>query len=265
VDPVTVDDAPRRAPGIPPDYYERIFVFEERHFWYVGMRRITAALLPRRRGEGRLLDAGCGTGGFLRWAIDSGRFRTVAGVDLGADAIALARRRVPEAELRVAPLHSLPFADESFDVVVTNDVLQHVPEGDVHSSLRELRRVLVTGGVLLVHTNGARRLRRERDDWRAYDRGVLARQLTEAGFVCERTTYANLALSLWGALRGRVPHAPSETTAGVPARAPSRGVSAVGSLLLAAEAALLRLPGARLPYGHTLFARAVKPLERGLP
>jgi len=246
----------RRAPGIPTDYYDRIFAFEQSHFWYVGMRRIADALLPLR--EGRLLDAGCGTGGFLRWAIDNGGFVRVAGIDIGGDAIELARRRVPEADLRVGPLHQLPFSDASFDVVVTNDVLQHVPEQDVAASLSELHRVLAPRGALVVHTNGARRLRRERDDWRAYDRRTLVDALTRAGFVCERATYANMVLSAWGALRRRVPHAPSERSAGVPAAAPGRLVSAVGAFLLAAEAALLRFPGVRLPYGHTLFVVARK-------
>ena len=50
-----------------------------------------------------------------------------------------------EADLRTAPLCALPFADGSFDLVVTNDVLQHVPEDEVDESLRELRRVLAAG------------------------------------------------------------------------------------------------------------------------
>ena len=55
------------APGIPKDYYRRIFEDEERHWWYRGMLSITAALLGERltRPGQRLLDAGCGTGGFL--------------------------------------------------------------------------------------------------------------------------------------------------------------------------------------------------------
>src|SRR2546430_3290563 len=140
----------RRAPGIPPDYYDRIYQFEERHFWYLGMRRITASLLGPRltRPGARLLDAGCGTGGFLRWALDVGSFGVVAGIDIGADAIELARNRVPEADLHVGPLRALPFEDESFELVVTNDVLQHVPEDDVTMSLCELHRVLAPGGTL---------------------------------------------------------------------------------------------------------------------
>jgi SAM-dependent methyltransferase len=246
------------APGIPPDYYRRIFEVEEHHWWYRGMRSVTAALLGDRltRPGQRLFDAGCGTGGFLEWALGRGAFRLVAGVDIGSAAIDLARDRLPEADLRTAPLRKLPFEDGAFDLVVSNDVLQHVHEDDVAESMSELHRVTTGGGTLLLRTNGARRLRRERDDWRAYDRSTLRAQLEGAGFACERLTYANTLLSLYGIARRRVPHAPSPERDGLPRAVPSRLVSNLGTALLAAEARWLARPGASLPYGHTLFAVA---------
>ena len=249
--------APALAPGIPPDYYQRILGNEERHWWYRGMFAITAALLGERltRDGQRLLDAGCGTGGFLRWALTSGSFASAAGVDIGSAAIELAVESLPGVDLRAAPLRTLPFDDDSFDLVVSNDVLQHVPEGDVDASLSELRRVLAPYGTVLLRTNGSRRLRREREDWRAYDRSSLEGALERAGFTVERVTYANMVLSVYGALRGRSPHAPSEQRDGIP-REPSRTVSALGGGLLAAEARWLARPGRSLPYGHTLFAVA---------
>ncbi len=60
-----------------PDYYRRLHAVEEQHWWHVGMREITAALLRERlaRGHLSLLDAGCGTGGFLAWATGYGIVR----------------------------------------------------------------------------------------------------------------------------------------------------------------------------------------------
>ena len=245
------------APGIPADYYRHIREVEESHFWYRGMRRIAAVLLGSaftRPGQ-RILDAGCGTGGFLRWALDNGAFVSAAGVDIGAAAIELARERVPEADLRACELRSLPFEDGSFDLVVTNDVLQHVPEVDVAQSVGELRRVLADGGTLLVRTNGSRSYRRERDDWRAYDRATLMGTLESGGFRCERVTYANTLISYWRSLRGKVPHAPSESEDGIP-RPPARVISVLGAALLAGEARWLAVPGRTLPFGHALFAVA---------
>lgn len=247
-----------RAPGVPADYYRRIFDAEQQHWWYRGMREITRALLGSRLGRGgRVLDAGCGTGGALRWLLDEGGLESGAGVDIGADAIELARQRVPEAELRVAPLHRLPFDGGSFDLEITNDVLQHVEEQDVDRSLRELRRVLAPGGALLLRTNGARRLRRERHDWRAYDRRTLQDALERAGFRCERLTYANTVLSAWAVATRRTPHAPTDDRHGIPLEVPAGLRSGVGVRLLRLEARLLERPGRSLPFGHTLFALAV--------
>ena len=248
----------RLAPGVPSDYYESIHAVELTHWWYIGMRRLAGVLTGERltRPGTRLLDAGCGTGGFLRFALDSGAPGPVCGVDIASAAIDFARGRVPEAQLHVAAVWELPFEDEAFDLVVMNDVLQHLPEHAIGRSLDELRRVIAPAGALLVRTNGARRLRRERDDWRAYDRATLASTLESNGWRCERLTYANLLPSLWGLLRGQRPHAPSETSHGI-AALPSPLLNAIGGRLLAAEARYLAQPQRRLPYGHTLFALSV--------
>ena len=252
--------ADTHAPGVTAEYYDRIHAAESDHWWFRGMREIGRTLLgPRLRAGGRVLDAGCGTGGYLRWLLDNGSFAGAAGVDVAAAAVELAGSRVPEADLQVAPLAALPFADGSFDLVVTNDVIQHVDERDLAASWNELFRVLVPGGTLLVRTNGSRRLRRERSDWRAYDLATLSGQLRDAGFELERVTHANLVPSLWGRARGRLTHAPSEEQDGIPTLADPPLVAAVGRALLRLEALVLRAPRVRIPYGHTLFAVAKRP------
>jgi SAM-dependent methyltransferase len=239
----------------PKDYFRRLSEVEERHWWHRGMREISATLLGARlRRPGlSVLDAGCGTGGFLRWLVSAYDCERAAGVDLSEEAVELTRIRVPEAELHVAPVSQVPFEDDAFDLVVFNDVLQHIPEDHVAGSLAELRRVLRPGGTLLLRTNGARRARRERTDWRAYDRDALIAVLLEGGFECERASYVNVIASLAGAARGNVPRAPTRTTHGIPAPAGKLSV-AVGLRLLRLESIALRFPRVRLPYGHTLIA-----------
>jgi SAM-dependent methyltransferase len=244
------------VPEVPPDYYRQIREVEERYWWHRGIREISAALLGDRLTRARsLLDAGCGTGGFLKWALERGAFESVAGVDVSAEAIALAREQVPTATLHVATVWELPLPPDSVDLVVTNDVIQHVPQPKVAESLRELRRVLRDDGTLLVKTNGARRLRQEGDEWRVYDRSELGAALERAGFRCERVTYANVIGSLWASARGYSPHAPTSEHHGVPSdnRSPA---SSLKYALLKAEAAWLRRPSRTLPYGHALFAVA---------
>jgi SAM-dependent methyltransferase len=234
---------------VPADYYRRLHEVDSRHWWHLGMREIEAALL-RGRLHGSVLDAGCGTGGFLAWAAARGTFSRLAGGDISVEAIEIAREVVPTAELHVAPLDRLPFGDGEFDLAVSHDVLQHVPETALDAGLRELRRVLRPGGALLVRTNGDRRARRERDDWRAYDAATLAADLRRAGFAVRRVTHANAVLSL----AEPAPAAPTDERCGIPGRS-SSARAAVGSALLRAESLLVG-QGGRLPFGHTLFALA---------
>ena len=88
-----------------------------------------------------------------------------------------------------------------------------------------------------------------------YDRRGLRRSLASAGFRCERIAYVNSVGSLAALVRGRVPHAPTETSHGIPDR--PRGAGRAGYGLLRAEATLLRLPHVTLPYGHTIVALCV--------
>jgi alpha-1,3-rhamnosyl/mannosyltransferase len=241
---------------VPPDYYRQIQEIEERHWWHRGMRAISEALLGNRLDRGgRLLDVGCGTGGFLSWLSQRGSFENVAGVDISAEAISRAQIRVPEAELTVAPAWDLPFANASFRLVVMNDVLQHVPEGRVNSSLAELRRVVSDDGAVLLRTNGARRIHREGEEWRVYDREELNRVIEQAGFSCERLTYTNLGGALWATARGRRAHGPSAETHGIPSLGtPRRAAIMLG--LMRAEGRWLSRGNRRLPYGHSLLALA---------
>jgi SAM-dependent methyltransferase len=238
---------------VPGDYYRRLQEVDTRHWWHVGMRSLAEALLEGRL-HGALLDAGCGTGGFLAWARSTGAFSRLCGIDFSAEAIDIARETVPDAELHAAPLDRIPFGDGGFDLVVSLDVLQHVHESQLDASLREVRRVLRPGGTLLVRTNGGRRARRVRDDWRAYDAPTLAADLRRAGFAVRRLTYANTLLSLAAAARGRRPEAPTGESCGIPL-VEEGARTAVGRTLLEVETRVVAR-GGRLPYGHTLFALA---------
>lgn len=98
-----------------------------------------------------VLDVACGTGIVARLAAlrvaPSGR---VVGVDLHKGMLAVARARAAEAGLAIEwqerDASSLPFADESFDVVTCNQGLQFFP--DKVRALREMWRVVSPGGTL---------------------------------------------------------------------------------------------------------------------
>lgn len=245
-------------------YFRSIYEIEQHHWWQRGMRLISAALLGGRltRPGQDLLDVGCGTGGFLSWARQAAPIARLCGADVAPAALELARERVPDAELHAAPIWCLPFESASFDVVVTNDVLQHVPEAWVASGLAELHRVVRSDGVILVRTNGAIRARRERDDWRVYDRDSLREAIEAAGLRCDRLSYANLMPSLIAVVRRRRPEAPTEIRHGVPTPV-SPVKNTIGYSLLRAEARYLARPTRALPFGHALLAVASPRGHRG--
>jgi 2-polyprenyl-6-hydroxyphenyl methylase/3-demethylubiquinone-9 3-methyltransferase len=92
-----------------------------------------------------VLDYGCGPGSVLTGlrGID---IKKSCGVDISETAIAYARQSFPAYRWKAIRAGSpLPFADGSFDVVVSSEVIEHV--FDVDGYLREIHRVLKPGGV----------------------------------------------------------------------------------------------------------------------
>lgn len=102
------------------------------------------------RGK-RVLDYGCGSGYGAAHIADVAEH--VTAVDVAADAIDYARGQFSRDNLdfkAIDPSHPLPFADASFDVVLSFQVFEHVP--DPSRYLAEIRRVLVPGGQLVLAT-----------------------------------------------------------------------------------------------------------------
>jgi len=97
------------------------------------------------RAGARVLDLGCGAG---MLALLKRKGVTLAGVDLSAEC-ALAARRNGYDLTCAAELTRLPFAEDSFDYVVSLDVLGHVEFKDKDAVLAEVARVLRPGGVTL--------------------------------------------------------------------------------------------------------------------
>lgn len=107
------------------------------------------SLLP-----GRVLEIGCGTGQFARSVQDSAPDVNYVATD--ASETMVAATRALDVTAQRASAESLPFADDSFDVVVAAWMLYHV--SDLHAALGEVRRVLRPGGTFAAATNGDRHL-----------------------------------------------------------------------------------------------------------
>lgn len=98
-------------------------------------------------GDGTsLLDLGCGDGAFCAFAARRGAI--VHGLDAEPDAIAEALERVPGADLRLGLMESLPWANDSFDVVTSFNGMQYALDPEL--ALAEAARVLRPSGRIAV-------------------------------------------------------------------------------------------------------------------
>lgn len=97
-----------------------------------------------------VLDVGCGSGVFLARAAAAGA--AVAGLDAAAGLVAVARRRLPGADLRKGDLERLPFEEDRFGVVTWFNSLFFAR--DLVAALREGARVTRPGGRALVQVWG---------------------------------------------------------------------------------------------------------------
>ena len=108
---------------------------------------------PQLERDGRVLDAGCGSGYWLealaRSGVAAGR---LVGVDIRAGRVAPRPGLPEEVELRTADLRELPQPDDSFELVLLFTALSSLASGeDVRRALGEARRVLAPGGAVLVY------------------------------------------------------------------------------------------------------------------
>lgn len=97
----------------------------------------------------RVLDVGCGTGVLARTAADCVAAEgQVTGLDLNDGMLAVARRLRPQLDWRQGDATALPFADASYDVVMSQFALMYF--SDRTAALKEMLRVLRPGGRLAV-------------------------------------------------------------------------------------------------------------------
>jgi ubiquinone/menaquinone biosynthesis C-methylase UbiE len=239
------------------EQYEIMYQVEQTHWWYRGMRRSTRELLRRfLRPGGRydVLDAGCGTGGTTE---DLCEFGNVTGLDFSTDAIGFASSRGLKRLVR-GSVEDLPFADKSFDIVTSFDVLYHRAVADERRALRESHRVLRPGGYALVRIPAFDWLRGAHDvvihTERRFTVGQLASRMRAAGFEICYASYANsilFPLALGKRLVDRfLPAAPTDLTV------PPRPVNAAFEAALALETPIAHRVGLPLGLSTVVLGRA---------
>lgn len=110
--------------------------------------------IPRELNAGRaktVLDLGCGSGWLAVYLTRQGF--AVTGVDCALPAIRLARNWAQKDELDIAfdvgDLAELPYPDGSFDAVVANSIIEHLPYDMAAVCIGRLKHILVPGGTFV--------------------------------------------------------------------------------------------------------------------
>jgi SAM-dependent methyltransferase len=168
--------------------HEHYFNYLSRRSWLGAIYR-RFVLYPRlmKRLPGRCLDVGCGIGDMLVV-----RPNTV-GVDVNASNVAFCRSRGAHA-VKMEP-DRLPFEAGSFDSVLMDNVLEHI--ADPGPLLGEVRRVLRSGGRLLIGVPGRRGWDSDADHKVFYDEVGMTSCVGTAGFAVIEIFHTPLVRSSW--------------------------------------------------------------------
>lgn len=119
----------------------------DENYWFarhVAMYELAASRARRRT----VLDAGCGEGYGTRMLADTAA--QVSGVDIVGEVVAHARSTYPDVAFIEADLCDLPLPDDGLDLVVSLQVIEHLP--DIPRFVAEMARVLRPGGEFVCAT-----------------------------------------------------------------------------------------------------------------
>jgi len=244
-----------------PQEYHLMFKVEQTHWWYLGMEKITRAILNKWICPGSnlsILDAGCGTGaGMSAYLPDYGK---VTGIDISPIALEFCRKR-NLTSLALASVMEIPFKPDSFDLVTSFDVLYEQAVSSDLATLTEFSRVLCPGGFILLRLPAYNWLRGQHDitihTARRYTASQVSSLLKNSGFHLLHISYANtflFPLAVAKRFLERIhPHIPASSDLSV-----NVGIfNGLFKQILSSEALLASRIG--LPFGLSVIALGQKP------
>lgn len=181
--------------------YETMQSLEENYWWYRVLRKLTCQEIAGRIGksrEARILDAGCGTGGFLNAIQKNFPSAKLSGLDISTIALKYAHSRQSKGVFRASVDH-IPLGNGSIDFIVSLDVLYHEQVNQEHA-MKEFFRVLAPTGRLIMNLPAFRCLRGQHDVAVKNVRRYTPREVRELharhGFLVERVFCWNVGLFL---------------------------------------------------------------------
>jgi len=169
---------------------QELELLEQTYWWHRGRRKILDRFFRKYIGHMhglRILDVGCGVGGSY---VTLEKFGSVTGVDISSQAVKICHKKGIE-NVVVGSAEALPFPNDSFDVIVSLDVLEHL--GDDGEGIREFYRVLKPGGMVFITVPAHQFLWSEHDEalghYRRYTRPQIQGIFIENGFTIEKVSY----------------------------------------------------------------------------
>lgn len=240
-----------------PAEFANIRQSEEHFWWYRGMRETLFRMLePHLAGRtpGRALEAGCGTG-YLSHLLQRERGWPIVPLDFSGDGLRYARGLGVKNPVQ-GDIRSLPFGDGAFDLVMSVDVIAHLPRGEEQQAARELARVTQRGGLVVVRTSALDMLRSRHGEFaherQRFTRNRFTELFARAGIRVVRCSYTNSLLMPVALVKFRVwePLMRKPAESGVQPVAP--WLDRLLHAPLAAEAAWLGA-GHDLPTGQSLI------------
>jgi SAM-dependent methyltransferase len=178
------------------DEYLKLAEVEDRMWYFRSLHAHVVRLLTQAgvKPDAAVLDAGCGTGGMILRLREQQRGWKWSGIDFMPIACELARQRCGAGtDIREASVTALPFADASFDAVVSADVICQVDDADV--AVKEFFRVLKPGGVVVINVPAYMWMWSYHDDScqtkHRYTRPEVEALMSAAGFENRWSTHTN--------------------------------------------------------------------------
>lgn len=134
------------------DYYDRMAAqYDRRWKSYVEGTLVRFKNLLMLAGSERILDVACGTGELERLILADNPGQEISGVDVSDRMLEVARNKLSAftgVRLLKSPASQLPFADESFDVVVTANAYHYF--NNPGRAAAQMRRVVRPGGRVVI-------------------------------------------------------------------------------------------------------------------
>ena len=190
--------------------YKKIYENELSHAWYIGTRsQLLKSLNKFINKKAKILDAGCGTGGTIKFLKLNG-YTEIYGIDNSQESIKFCKIN-KLTHIKNGSVNKLPYKNNYFDAVVCMDVLYH--EGVYPNvALKEFYRILKRKGISYLQEPAYNFLRSNHDiaieTARRFTKKDIKYLITSKKFIIDKLTYFNtlffLPIALQRILDGKV-------------------------------------------------------------